>query len=183
MSKILDQEIQNMKRLINYGVNENKNIANGQSSVEYHEVGADGKTYGIIRESGKFYIKVAPKKDTEVLAEDYDYIGGFGAKKEYEYNSYANAAKNFGIKMKDLNEAYSRKSNVKSPNEVNPSEWMVNETKEMRAEIERMNQISRNVNGILTEGKNFTQEHTLPQSAGKEPFRIKRLTALIPIPL
>lgn len=169
MSKILDQEIQNMKRLINYGVNENKNIANGQSSVEYHEVGADGKTYGIIRESGKFYIKVAPKKDTEVLAEDYDYIGGFGAKKEYEYNSYANAAKNFGIKMKDLNEAYSRKSNVKSPNEVNPSEWMVNETKEMRAEIERMNQISRNVNGILTEGKNFTQEHTLPEAPAKNP--------------
>ena len=171
MSKILDQEIQNMKRLINYGVNENKSNTNGQSNVEYHEVGADGKTYGIIRENNKFYIKVAPKKDTQVLTEDYEYIGGFGAKKDNEYDSYTQASKHFGLKMKSLNEAFSKKSPVKSPNEVNPAEWQINETKEMRSEIERMNQISRNVNGILTEGTKYNAEmgHTLPEAPAKNP--------------
>ena len=170
MSKILDQEIQNMKRLINYGVNESKTNTDGQSNVEYHEVGADGRTYGIIRENNKFYIKVAPKKDTQVLVEDYDYIGGFGAKKENEYSSYSQASKHFGLKMKSINEAYNKKSTVQSPNEINPSEWQINETKEMRQEIERMNQITKNVQGILTEGTKFTPDHTTPEapkSSGK----------------
>ena len=141
MSKILDQEIQNMKRLINYGVNENKSNTGCQSSVEYHEVGADGRTYG------------------------------FGAKKDNEYDSYTVASKHFGLKMKDLNESCGKKSNVQSPNEVNPSEWQINETKEMRSEIERMNQISRNVNGILTEGTKYNAEmgHTLPEAPAKNP--------------
>lgn len=173
MSKILDQEIQNMKRLINYGVNESKTNTDGQSNVEYHEVGADGRTYGIIRENNKFYIKVAPKKDTQVLVEDYDYIGGFGAKKENEYSSYTQASKHFGLKMKSINEAYNKKSTVQSPNEVNPSEWQINETKEMRQEIERMNQITKNVQGILTEGTKFTPDHTVPEAPAKNPSQQK----------
>ena len=53
---------------------------------------ADGKTFGIIHECNKFYIKVAPKKDTKGLAEEYDYIGGWNNRKENEFNSYALAS-------------------------------------------------------------------------------------------
>ena len=171
MNKNFDQEIQKMKNLINYGVNESVNDATGsQSTVEYHQLGADGKTYGIIRENSKFYIKSAPKKDTAILAEDYQYIGGFGAKKENEFSSYAQAYKHFEMKMKDLNESCNKKV---VDNGVQPAEWQINETKEMRSELERMNQITRNVNGILSEGKNFTQEHTLPEAPGTAPSPIK----------
>lgn len=171
MNKNFDQEIQKMKNLINYGVNESVNNATGnQSTVEYHQLGADGKTYGIIRENSKFYIKSAPKKDTAILAEDYQYIGGFGAKKENEFSSYAQAYKHFEMKMKDLNESCNKKV---VDNGVQPAEWQINETKEMRSELERMNQITRNVNGILSEGKNFTQEHTLPEAPATAPSPIK----------
>lgn len=171
MNKNLDQEIQKMKDLINYGVNESvNNVSEGQSSVEYHQLGADGKTYGIIRECNKFYIKVAPKKNTAVLTEDYDYIGGFGAKKENEFDSYTQAYKHFEMRMRDLNEACNRKVYDKG---VQPSEWQINETKEMRTEIERLNQITRNVNGILAEGQKFTQEHTLPEAPATAPDPVK----------
>ena len=171
MSKNFDQEIQKMKNLINYGVNESSNNVNDvQSTVEYHQLGADGKTYGIIRECNKFYIKSAPQKDTDVLAEDYAYIGGFGAKKEHEYTNYAQAYKHFEMMMKDLNESCNKK--VVS-NGVQPAEWQINETKEMRGELDRMNQITRNVNGILTEGQKFTQEHTLPEAPATAPNPVK----------
>lgn len=167
MNKNLDQEIQKMKALINYGVNESvNNVNDSQSTVEYHQLGADGKTYGIIRECNKFYIKSAPQKDTEVLTEDYNYIGGFGAKKEHEYSNYAQAYKHFEMMMKDINESCNKKVTDKG---VQSAEWQINETREMRGELDRMNQITRNVNGILAEGQKFTQEHTLPEAPATAP--------------
>ena len=109
MSNKYDQQIETMQRLMNYGLNESSN-AKGNAVVEYHAVGADGKTYGIIRECNKFYIKVAPAKDTVILAEDYDYIDGFMNRKQHEYTSYAKASKQFDLKMKSLNEAMGHRS-------------------------------------------------------------------------
>ena len=83
MSNIYDEQLDRMKTLMSYGVNE-ATARESQSVVEYKTEGADGKTYGIIREGQKFYIKAAPKKDTEVIAEDFDYIGGFMNKKNYQ---------------------------------------------------------------------------------------------------
>lgn len=168
MANTYDKQIETMQRLINYGVNENTD--NGKSIVEYHAEGADGKTYGIIRECNKFYIKVAPKKDTALLAEDYDYIGGFNNRKENEYSSYNVASKQFELKMKSLNEA--NKHNQKSTYQfktTEKSDWQINETKEMRAEINRFNDIMYNVNGILSEDKNFTTKHTLPEAPASNP--------------
>ena len=168
MANIYDKQIETMQRLINYGVNENTN--NGKSVVEYHAEGADGKTYGIIRECNKYYIKVAPKKDTALVAEDYDYIGGFNNRKENEYSSYNVASKQFELKMKNLNEA--NQNNKKSTYQFRPveaSDWQINETKEMRAEINRFNDIMYNVNGILSEDKNFTTKHTLPEAPASNP--------------
>lgn len=149
----MNNELQRMKELMSYGLNESSK-KNGQSIVEYHQVGADGQTYGIIKENNKFYIKVAPKKDTEVLAEDYDYIGGFMNKKQHEYSTYTIASKQFGLKMKSLNEANAKTAvsiDLFKPTE--DAEWQVNETREMRNEINRFKQITNNVAYILSENK------------------------------
>lgn len=154
MSNNFNNELDRMQKLMTYGLNESAKKG-GQSIVEYHQEAADGKTYGIIRECNKFYIKVAPKKDTELLAEDYDYIGGFMNKKQYEYPSYNVASKQFDLKMQSLNEAAGRKNVVPSKQfkSVEEADWQVNETREMRAELERFKQISNNVDYILSENK------------------------------
>ena len=154
MSNNFNNELDRMQKLMTYGLNESAKKG-GQSIVEYHQEAADGKTYGIIRECNKFYIKVAPKKDTELLAEDYDYIGGFMNKKQYEYPSYNVASKQFDLKMQSLNEAAGRKNAVPSQQfkPVEEADWQVNETREMRAELERFKQISNNVDYILSENK------------------------------
>lgn len=168
MANIYDKQIETMQKLINYGVNENTH--SDKAVVEYHAEAADGKTYGIIRECNKYYIKVAPKKDTALVAEDYDYIGGFNNRKENEYNSYNVASKQFDLKMKSLNEVH--ENNKKSTYQFKPvetAEWQINETKEMRAELNRFNDILYNVNGILSEDKNFTTKHTLPEAPASNP--------------
>lgn len=154
MSNTFSNDIERMHQLMTYGINENTN-KNSRSTVEYHQTAADGKTYGIIRECNKFYIKVAPKKDTEILAEDYDYIGGYMNKKQYEYPTYNMASKEFDLKMMSINESVSKDKVVVSEQykPVEQADWQINETREMRAELERFRQISNNVDYILSENK------------------------------
>lgn len=172
MSNIADKEIETMRRLINFSHSDTVSVVNNTPVLEYHMKGADGNTYGIVKECNKFYIKVAPKKDTEPLVEDYDYIGGINNKKAYEYSSYTVAAKQFDLKMMSLNEAYaSSKQPIVEHVKQEESDWQINETKEMRSEIERFNEITRNVAKILGEDttKGFTTAHTLPEAPAKNP--------------
>ena len=122
-------ELDRMKSLINYGkVEENTQSGAIIPRVEYSQKAADGKTYGIIRECNKFYIKVAPKKDTEVLAEDFDYIGGINNRRENEYATYAKASKQFDLKMMSINEAHAVKVPVeqfKEPKKVEMALWKI----------------------------------------------------------
>lgn len=150
-------EIKHMKHLMGFdSKKQNKPATTASSIVEYHQKGPDGQTYGILREGSKYYIKVAPKKDTEVLAEDYDYIGGIGCKKEYEYNSYSVASKQFGLKMMSLNEAYSNANKVrtdisyKEQPKVNESSA---EAVSMSSEVRRMNELLYNMGMVLAEDK------------------------------
>ena len=166
------EELDTMKRLINYGkVEESVNTGSLTPRVEYSTLGADGKTYGIIRECNKFYIKVAPKKNTEILAEDFDYIGGFMNKKENEYPTYSMASKQFDLKMMSLNEAYSLKQPVTQFKETEDSEWQIQETKEMRNEINRFNQILGNVGKILREDKDYivANNNNVPEAPTSHP--------------
>jgi hypothetical protein len=104
-----DNQISRMKAMMNYGLQtESKNQ---YSAVEYNRVGADGKMYGIVREGTKYYIKVSDKT-TNVLKENFDYIGGFRNRKNHEYSSYANALKNFEMKMQSVNEAVGKKDSI-----------------------------------------------------------------------
>ena len=163
-----------MQDLIGYGtVKESKENLN-KPVLEYHVTAANGETYGIIRESSKYYVKVAPKKDTEVLAEDYDYIGGFLNKDENEYNSYSQASKSLELRLMGINEQFDKGQRVEVFQPREASDWQVNETKEMRAEIDRMNEITRNVGVIMNESEGgFTMNHTLPEAPAKNPSEKK----------
>ena len=170
MSKNYEKEIQTMQRLINYGKSEELNESRGSSAVEYHMTAADGKTYGIVREGKKFYIKVAPPKDTPLVTEDYEYIGGFNNKKFNEYPTYTIASKQLDLKLKSINEAYaSNKVSTNQYQETQPSEWQIQETVEMRRDIDRFNQLVGNVDEIMKQGyltEEFTQKHTIPEAPG-----------------
>lgn len=173
MNKVSQEELNKMKHLISFKNSDNVSVINNKPIVEFKTKAADGKTYGIVREYNKFYIKVAPKKDTEVLAEDFEYIGGINARKDYEYNSYALASKQLDLKLMSINEAHASQSRiiVETPKIVD-AEWQIAETKEMRREIDRIKQISNNVSTILNENSvknNFTQDHTLPEAPSKNP--------------
>lgn len=149
------QETSRMIELMKYGINESSSKSS-KPRVEYRVKAADGLTYGIVNEGTKFYIKVAPKKDTEILNEDFSYIGGEMNKKYNEYKSYASASKNLELKLMQINEAHkTTKVVVESVKKEPAADWQINETKEMRNAIDRMNQISRNVAMILEDKKDI----------------------------
>ena len=152
--KSIDNEISRMKTLMKYGSQvENKHFR--KDIVEHSKKGADGKIYGIIREGGSFVIKYMSDGSKPVLAENFDYIGGFRNKKDNTYDSYGKAIKNFDLKLRAINEA-------KDPNNriivesLDPSrkEYLyVEGTEEMRKTIARQRQIMINAQ-IIKEGKN-----------------------------
>lgn len=167
------QETSRMVELMKYGINENASKSSAPR-VEYSVKAADGFTYGIVNEGTKFYIKVAPKKDTQIVNEDFDYIGGEMNKKQNEYKSYSAASKNLELKIMQINESHknTEKVIVEASKPSVQSDWQINETVEMRNAINRMNQISRNVAHILTEGS-IPSEHTLPEAPAKNPSQDK----------
>lgn len=164
-----EQETSRMVELMKYGMNESTSKSSAPV-VEYSVKAADGLTYGIVNEGTKFYIKVAPKKDTKILNEDFDYIGGEVNKKYNEYKSYSAASKDLELKIMHINEGHkaNEKVIVEASKPTVAADWQINETVEMRNAINRMNQISKNVNYILTEGS-IPSEHTLPEAPAKNP--------------
>ena len=167
-----NDQLQRMKGLMTYGaVNEKKE--NNGGAMEYHSLGADGKSYGIIRENQKFYIKVAPKSK-EMVVEAYEYIGGFNNKKAYEYSSYSNALKNFEMKMMSINEAYNPKVNMDTQLFEAKGEVMTEGTKEMMSEIARQRQIMNNVAAILNESSSISMNNTgVPEAPKTTSFNDK----------
>ena len=124
---------------------------NKKGSFEYHRLASDGKAYGIFKECSKYYIKTAPG-DKETIAEAYDYIGGWNNRKDYEYDSYANAQKQFDLKMMSINEAHNVNGNAVTLDPSKKQEFIVEGTDKMKNEIARQRQIFANVNTIMTEG-------------------------------
>ena len=140
------KELNRIKELMHYGLNENKTA---YSSVEYSKVGADGKAYGIVREGTKYYIKVSKDKNN-LIKENFDYIGGFMNRKNNEYHSFANALKQFDLKMASLKEAYADGKNVivESWNPEKKEFLALETTERMRKEIMRQRQIMENAKRI-----------------------------------
>jgi hypothetical protein len=137
-----NETLNRMKTLMGYGLNENKQTQ--YSSVEYQKVGADGNAYAIIREGAKYYIKSTPNKQN-LVKEDFQYIGGFRNRKENEYSSFANAQKQFDLKMMSLKEAANKQDFSVSSWDLDKKENVVVEASEkMRGEILREKQIMKN---------------------------------------
>jgi len=145
-----NETLERMKSLYTYGkeMNESKNLKT--HTLEHRAVAADGITYGIIRENSKYYIKSAPK-GKETIAEAYDYLGGFCNKGNYEYTSYANALKQFELKMASINEAHDQKVNIESLNPFRSHEVLREATDAMRDEIARQRQIMYNAAMLMNE--------------------------------
>lgn len=140
----VNDQLSRMKDLMNHGLKtESKNST--YSSVEYQKLGADGNVYGIIREGAKYYIEKAANKKN-LVKEDFNYIGGFKNRKDYEYSSFASAQKNFDLKMMSLREAYANGKNIviESWNPDKKESLTVEATDKMRNEILRERQIMNN---------------------------------------
>jgi len=91
-----------MKELMGISsINENKSSI----VIELTKVGPDGNAYAIVRENHEWYIKATTKK-TNLVAEDFKYIGGLVNKKSEAYPSYAKAIKHLNLKFKSLAEAH-----------------------------------------------------------------------------
>jgi hypothetical protein len=146
-NKDVNSQLARMRSLMKFGINEGKNVA--YTGVEYEKVGADGKLYGIVREGAKYYIKTSPSKKGK-LAENYEYIGGFRNRKDNEYKSFAEAQKQFDLKMMSINEANApeKKIVVESWNPDKQEELTVESTDRMKREISRERQIMLNATRI-----------------------------------
>ncbi len=157
MSKDYTKELEKMQHLMSYGINESKSTNNSNGIVEYSQKGADGKTYGILREGTKYFVKVAPQKDTQVLAEDYDYIGGFLNRKGYD--SYTKASNALNLELIHVNESCGSKEPVKSQFNINESaEWENTQTKEAKEELGRFYQLCENVDNLLGANVHYIKE-------------------------
>ena len=149
----VDSRIERMKAMMNYGtISEDKNKP--YSGIEYTRKGADGKMYGIVREGTKYYIKISDNS-TNILKENFDYIGGFRNRKDNEYNSFANALKNFEMKMMSLKESVSEKSPIVESWDINKKgDLSIEATDKMKQEIARQRQIMGNAT-MISEKKNY----------------------------
>lgn len=145
--KMNQTQLDRMKAMMTYGL-QTESKKNDFSGLEYQREAADGKMYGIVREGTKYYIKVSEKKNN-VLKEDFNYIGGFRNRKDYEYNSYANALKHFDMKMASINESFgNREPLVESWNPDKKEMLTVEATERMKREIARQRQIMGNAKMI-----------------------------------
>jgi len=145
-----EETLARMKGLYTYGKELNEGNDLKTHTLEYHAIAADGKSYGIIKECNKYYIKSAPK-EKEMVAESYEYLGGFCNKKNYEYSSYANALKNFELKMASINEACEGNVNISTLDPFKKEEFLVECTDRMKNEIARQRQIMYNASMIMNE--------------------------------
>jgi hypothetical protein len=77
---------------------------NSKYVIELTKIGPDGKAYAIVRENHEYYIKITDKT-SNLLGEDFKYIGGLQNKKQEAYPSYAKAIKMLNLKFNSLCEA------------------------------------------------------------------------------
>lgn len=165
-----ENSLSRMKALYTYGrdLNENKTI--NSCTLEHKAVAADGKTYGIVRECNKYYIKVA-QSGKETLAEGYNYLGGFCNKGNYEYDSYNKALKNFELKMASLNEAHEGNVVISTLDPFKKGDFIVEATDEMKNAIARQRQIMHNVSMLLNESSEIgaSRKDDVVMFDGKNP--------------
>ena len=163
-----DEQIARIQGLMTYGISSAPKKTPITESIE----GPDGKVYAIIREGSKFYIKSATK-GSELVAESFNYIGGFMNKKNNEFSSYNQASKNLELKVRSLNEAYGVNKPVELLNPEKKETLMVEMTDAMKASLARYRQIMNNAAGIMNESATISASNTgvpeAPKTTGFSP--------------
>lgn len=140
-----------MKSLMTYGRSINENAEPSKNySLEYHKEAADGKTYGIVKEYKKYYIKQA-ESGKELVAESYKHLGGYMNKRNYEYDSYNDALKNLELKLASINEACEGNVNIATLDPFKKEDLIIEGTEKMKDEIARQRQIMHNAAMIMNE--------------------------------
>lgn len=134
-----DEQLSRMEFLMGYNMPKNTT----PSKIEYVTEGADGKMYGILKEGTKYYIMTA-EKGKEMLAESFEYIGGFDHRNENGFNSYNKATKILEEKMIVLNEEYGIHKDVSTVDFKRNEKILENLTKEARTELDRVKMIMEN---------------------------------------
>jgi len=87
------------------------NESTSLSEIENVKKGANGVIYGIVRENHNYFIKTTDKTSGNLIAEDFQYIGGLQNKNLERYDSYAQALKHLNLKFDMLNESFGVKKN------------------------------------------------------------------------
>ncbi len=82
-----------------------------RSVVELTKEGPDGNIYAIVRENQEYYIKISENK-SNLVTEDFNYIGGLQNKKDKSFSSYSKAIKQLNLKFMSLNEAIGKSGQV-----------------------------------------------------------------------
>lgn len=101
-----EEIIEKMKQLSgNYKAPINENVSKHKKLL-YYKGAPDGRIYGIIQESSKYYIKVASGSKSEPNVTDFAYIGNTINKSDEQYNGYPDALSRLNLKMKSLNESF-----------------------------------------------------------------------------
>lgn len=154
--------VKRMKELINCGKNDPSLKANVSETVEYKVNAADGKTYGIVRECKRYFIKEQREDGS------FDYIGGIGNKSDNEYPSYNSAFRNIELKIRSINEAKNNGQTFQAFEAPKQAEYIVEGTADMRNELERVKQLMNNASGIMKESK--TEFITKPKFKDPEGF-------------
>jgi len=149
-----DEQLSRMKSLCTYGmVNEDENKQSNYT-ITYHKTAANGKEYGIIKECSRYYIKEStPNK--AVLAESYNYIGGWNNKSRYEYGSYNDALKDLELKLSSINEACDSRIDVTTLDPFKKEDLVIEGTEKMRNEIARQRQIMYNAAMLMNESADY----------------------------
>lgn len=164
-----DEQIARIQGLMTYGISSAPKKTPITESIE----GPDGKVYAIIREGSKFYIKSATK-GSELVAESFNYIGGFMNKKNNEFSSYNQASKNLELKVRSLNEAYGVNKTVELLNPDKKETLMVEMTDAMKASLARYRQIMNNAAGIMNESATISASNTgVPEAPKTTSFSPK----------
>ena len=82
-----------------------------RSVVELTKEGPDGNIYAIVRENQEYYIKISENK-SNLVTEDFNYIGGLQNKKDKSFSSYSKAIKQLNLKFMSLNEAIGKSGQI-----------------------------------------------------------------------
>jgi hypothetical protein len=139
-------------------VNENTS----RSVIELTKKGPDGKVYGIVRENHKYFIKVAEATDN-LVAEDFNYIGGLKNKTDKSYNSYSEATKQLNLKFINLNEALGKSE----PINILKNDNLLGEAFEAYSEKPKSSQPDKPLGTVKEMGKNDGHEEEVIGDEGE----------------